>query len=50
LQLQHEFSETTAQLQQQLLASEQSASSRASRILALEETLAGKTLVLLKSY
>jgi chromosome segregation ATPase len=40
--LQHDFSETSARLQQQLLGCQQNAASKASRILALEDALTGK--------
>ncbi len=50
LQLQHEFSETSSRLQQQALAADQSAASRASRIVSLEEALTGKLLVLSKHF
>lgn len=45
---QQETSETSARLQQQLLASEHNAASKASRILALEDALTGKSRILLR--
>jgi chromosome segregation ATPase len=44
LLLQHELSETSARFQQQLLASEQNVLSKASRIAALEDALAGNCI------
>jgi len=50
LQLQHEFNETSARLQQQLQVAEQSAASRDSRIMALEEALTGNWFNAMRLY